>query len=115
MRTPCPASLTCRLWSLIQVRTILLLCQEALSPHQEKIALALLCQSQTAPLQELDTDGRNRPTRHKAQPHLLAHRVADFPILPEDAITGQRFGVGIAFLPRLLNQTDRALTVLPGM
>src|SRR6266516_8113088 len=84
-------------------------------PDQEPVGLALLEQALTAPVQELSGESAHRSSRDKAQPHLVPLRILWGPLLPQNAITGQRFGVGISLLPGLFDEADWVIQVLPSV
>src|SRR5690242_9561167 len=84
-------------------------------PDQEPVRLAFFEQAWATPLQELGGDGAHRASSHEAQPDLRAVWLIRSPLLPEDAITGQRFGIGIVLAPGLLHQPDGLVLTLPGM
>src|SRR5436305_1603978 len=73
-------------------------------PDQEPVGLALLEQTLTAPVQELRGESAHRSSADKAQPHLVPLRSIWGSLLPQHAITGQRFGVGISLLPGLFDE-----------
>src|SRR5260370_26968685 len=84
-------------------------------PDQEPVRLPFFEQALATPLQELGGDGAHRASGHEAQPGLRTVRLIRSPLLPEDAITGQRFGIGIVLAPGLLHQPDGLVLTLPGM
>jgi hypothetical protein len=84
-------------------------------PDQEPVRLPFFEQAFATPLQELGGDGAHRASGHEAQPGLRAVWLIRSPLLPEDAITGQRFGIGIVLAPGLLHQSYRLVLTLPGM
>lgn len=84
-------------------------------PDQQPGGLSLLRQLLAAPIEKLGGDVADWASSHKAQRHLTANGMSSFPLLPEHAITGQRLGVGVGFLPGLLHQVDRVISILPGM
>ncbi len=53
----------------------------------------------TSPLQELRGNIADRPSRHKAQRHLVADRLLCWPALPQNAVAGECFGVRVSLLP----------------
>jgi hypothetical protein len=84
-------------------------------PDQEPVGFALLEQALATPVQKLRGDRAHRSSSDKTQPHLLAAGLLHSPLLPQHAITGQRFGVGISLLPGLFDEMNRMLRVLPGI
>src|SRR5260370_3389501 len=84
-------------------------------PGQEPVRLPFFEQALATPLQELGGDGAHRASGHEAQPGLRTVRLIRSPLLPEDAITGQRFGIGIVLAPGLLHQPYRLVLTLPSM
>src|SRR5229473_2170834 len=84
-------------------------------PDQEPVRLAFFEQALATPLQELGGDGAHRASGHEAQPGLRTVRLIRSPLLPEDAITGQRFGIGIVLAPGLLHQPDGLVLTRPRM
>lgn len=84
-------------------------------PDQEPVRLPFCEQTLTTPLQELGGDGAHRTSGHKAQPGPRTVRLIRSPLLPQDAITGQRFGIGIILAPDLLHQPYGLVLTLPGM
>ncbi len=84
-------------------------------PNQEPVRLPLLEQTLATPIQELGGDRAHRASADKAQPHLFALGFIWGALLPQHAIAGQGFGIWIAFLEGLFDQTDRMLRVLPGV
>jgi hypothetical protein len=84
-------------------------------PDQEPVGLALLEQTLAAPVQELRADRAYRSSADKTQPHLLAPGLLWGPLLPEHAITSQRFGIRVPFLEGLFDEADRMLLVLPSV
>src|SRR5947209_361827 len=84
-------------------------------PDQEPVRLPFCEQAFTTPLQELGGDGAHRASGHEAQPGPRTVRLIRSPLLPEDAITGQRFGIGIVLAPGLLHQPYRLVLALPGV
>jgi hypothetical protein len=84
-------------------------------PDQQPIPFALSCQAFTTILQEPDRDRAHRSSCDKAQPDLRTVWVFWRPLLPQDAIASQGFGIGVALVPGVLHQTHRALFALPGM
>ncbi len=83
-------------------------------PDQEPVRLALCEQALATPLQELGGEGAHRASGYEAQPGLRAVRRIGRPVLPEDAITGQRLGVRVVLAPGLLYQSYRLILALPG-
>src|SRR5436305_14004883 len=84
-------------------------------PDQEPVGLALLEQALAAPVQELRGESAHRSSADKAQPHLVPLRSIWGSLLPQHAITGQRFGVGISLLPGLFDEADWVIQVLPSV
>ena len=82
-------------------------------PNQKPVGLALRKQTLAAPVQELRGDGTYRSSADKTQPHLLALWFLWSSLLPQDAIARQRFWVRVSFFPRLFDQMNRMLRVLP--
>jgi hypothetical protein len=84
-------------------------------PDQQPGGFPFGLQADTTPFQKLGGNIADGATRHETQRHLLAKQISDWSLLPQHAITGERFGVRIIFLPALLHQTDWLLSILPGM
>ncbi|SRR5579885_402229 len=84
-------------------------------PDQQPSPFALGLQLVTAPVQKLRRDVTDGTPIDKAQGHLVAKRGLSRSSLPQDAITGQRFGIGISLLPPLLDKANGVLPILPGM
>src|SRR6266568_7308567 len=84
-------------------------------PDQEPVRLPFFEQALATPLQELGGDGAHRASGHEAQPGLRAVRLIRSPLLPEDAITGQRFGIRVVLAPGLLHQPYGLVLALPGV
>lgn len=84
-------------------------------PDQQPRRFALTFQVGAAPVQKLRRDAAHRTAIHEAQRHLIADRSLGWPTLPQHPITRQGFGVGVRFLPALLNETQRGLFGLPAM
>src|SRR5207244_4322677 len=82
---------------------------------QEPVRLALLEQALTAPVQELGGESAHRSSFDKTQPDLVPLRIIWGSLLPQHAITSQRFGVGISLLPGLFDEADGVIRVLPSM
>src|SRR5437763_440983 len=84
-------------------------------PDQEPVALALGGQPLTTVVQKLGGDRAHGAPADKTQPHLVSLRLLWGPRLPQHAIAGQRFGVGISLLPGLLHQAHGMVLILPGV
>src|SRR5258708_19330687 len=84
-------------------------------PNQQPGRFLLSLQPLTSPLQELRCDVTDRTPGDKTQRHLIADRLPSWPPLPQNAIAGQRFGIGISLLPRLFHQPHRMVLILPGV
>src|SRR6266702_4221011 len=84
-------------------------------PNEQPSRFSLGLQLVTPPLQELRRDVADRAPRHKTQRHLIADRLLCWSTLPENAIAGQRFRIGVIFFPDLLFQAYRQVLTLPGM
>jgi len=84
-------------------------------PDQEPVRLAFFEQAFATPLQELGGDGAHGSARHEAQPGLRTVRLIGSPVLPEDAITGQRLGIRVVLAPGLLHQAHGLVLALPGV
>ncbi len=84
-------------------------------PNKQPGCFPLSLQLLTFPLQELRGDVADRTPGDKPQRHLIADRLFCWPALPQHAITGQRFGIGVSLVPGLLYQTNRVGFVLPGV
>src|SRR5579875_451438 len=84
-------------------------------PDQQPGCLPLGLQASTTPLEELRGDVTHWPSGDKAQRHLGAHGITGWSLLPEHAITGQGFGVGVVLLPGLLHQVHRLILILPAV
>src|SRR6266700_2697238 len=84
-------------------------------PNEQPSSLPLLCQALTAPVEKLGRNVADRASADKAQPHLFPYGIVGGPLLPEDTITGEGFGVRISFLPRLLDQTHWLVFILPSV
>ncbi len=69
----------------------------------------------TPPLQKLRGDVAHGAPRDKTQRHLIANRLICWPVLPQNAIARQRFGIGVSLVPGLLHQTHGMSVVLPGV
>src|SRR5579884_914897 len=65
-------------------------------PDQQPCPFALGLQLATAPVQKLGRDVTDGTPIDKAQGHLVAKRGLSRSSLPQDAITGQRFDIGIS-------------------
>src|SRR6266568_1323067 len=84
-------------------------------PDQQPGGLALGLQPCATPLQKWDGQRTHRTTRDEAKRHLAPNGIALGSLLPQDPITGQGFGIRIAFLPHLFHQAHWVLLLLPGM
>src|ERR1700730_5562838 len=84
-------------------------------PDQKPVGLATLEQTLAAPVQKWRGDRAHRSSRDKTEPHLLTPGFVRSPFLPQPSITGQRFGVRVAFFPGLFDQANGMLRVLPDM
>lgn len=84
-------------------------------PNEQPGSFPLLCQALTAPVEKLSRNVADWTPGDKAQPHLLPDWIVRGPLLPEDSITGEGFGVRIPFFPRLLDQTHWPVLTLPGV
>ena len=82
-------------------------------PDQKPVGLATLEQTLAAPVQKWRGDRAHRSSRDKTEPHLLTPGFVRSPFLPQHTITGQRFGVRVAFFPGLFDQANGMLRVLP--
>jgi len=84
-------------------------------PHQQQGGFAHGGQLGADPGQEGDRHRTHRPASHEAQPHvLLAHSLGS-PLLDQQAITGQGFGVRIGGGHGLLDEVQGLLRGRPGM
>src|SRR5258708_18724809 len=84
-------------------------------PNEQPGCFSLGLHLLTSPLQELCRKIADGASRDKAQRHLIADRLLCWPTLPQNAITSQRFGIGVSLLPGLLHQMQCMVFVLPGM
>src|SRR5947207_2788837 len=84
-------------------------------PDQQPGSLALGLQLSTTPVQKLGGNVTDGTSSDKAQPHLISYRILWHALLPQDPITGHRFGIRIPFLPRLFYQAYGLILTLPGM
>ena len=81
-------------------------------PDQEQGREALCCKLYRAPCQKLDGDGTHRAPGDKAEPHLV--RLL-WPRPHQQAITGQRLGIGVVLGWGQLLQLLRGLGVSPAL
>jgi len=84
-------------------------------PDQQPGVLPLRRQLLAAPVEKLSGDVADWTHSHKTKPYLIALRIVWLPLLPQDAITDQRFGIGVALFSGLFFQTHRILFTLPGV
>ena len=84
-------------------------------PDQEPVVLALGSQALTTLLQTLNADGTHGPSGDKAQPDLPTIRLVERSRLPQDAIAGQRLGVGIILEPGLCDEVNWVVFAVPGL
>ncbi len=84
-------------------------------PNEQPGRLSLGLHLVTPPLQKLRGDVADWAPRHKTQRHPIADRLLCWSALPQNAISGQRFGVGVSLFPGLLHQTHGMVFVLPGV
>lgn len=84
-------------------------------PDQQHGAFAACLRLLGTPTQEVDGDRTDRPAIDEAQPHLLAALGGVDPAARQQAIAGQRLGIGIITRDRLLDQAQRVRVVLSGV
>jgi len=82
-------------------------------PNQQPVAFALLGEALTAPVEKWDGDPTFWAPRDLAHPHLGAIRLVRGSLLPQHSVASEGFGIGIAFLPHLLDQPHRMIVALP--
>jgi hypothetical protein len=78
-------------------------------PHEQPGRFSLGLQLVTSPLQKLRGDSADWASCHKTQRHLIADRLLCRPALPQNAITGQCFGIGVIFFGYEDSRVDFAL------
>ncbi len=101
IRTP-PSALARRLYALIQARTRLLTCQEALSHTSSSAFVPPRCQPRADPGQEILGDLADGTTIHAAQQHAAG-------VATQQPVARQRLGVRGVLGRRPLHQTQRLL------
>jgi hypothetical protein len=84
-------------------------------PNQQPGGFSHHCQTVGAPVEKLRGDPTDGTARPKTEPHLLAFGMNWGGLLPENAITGQCFGIRIALLPGLFDQMNRMIGILPSV
>ncbi len=84
-------------------------------PDQQPGAFSLGLQLGAASGQKLGRDVTDGTPIDKAQGHLVVKRGLSRSSLPQDAIIGQHYRIGISLLPPLLDKANGFLLVLPGM
>ena len=84
-------------------------------PDQKPVRLASLLQALTTPVQELGGDGAHGSASHQPQPGLRAVGLIGSPLLPEDTVARQGFGIRVVLAPGLLHQPHGLVLTLPGM
>ena len=84
-------------------------------PHQQQRGLAQSGQLGADPGQAGDGHRTHRAVGHEAQPHVLLAHARDSPLLHQQPITSQGFGVGIGARHGLLDERQGLLRGGPGV
>jgi hypothetical protein len=84
-------------------------------PHQQQRGLVQRRQLGADPGQEGDGHRTHRAIDHEAQPHVLVAHALDSPLLYQQPITSQGFGVGIGARQGLLDEMQGLLSGGPGV